>query len=36
MAESADIIGARLVRDLMSLCFLMEKQYAPYTKQLFN
>ncbi|MBI2811407.1 MAG: DUF4037 domain-containing protein [Candidatus Melainabacteria bacterium] len=26
------IIGARLVRDLMRLCFLMEKQYAPYPK----
>ena len=26
------IIGARLVRDLMQLCFLMEKQYAPYAK----
>ncbi|WP_063748440.1 DUF4037 domain-containing protein [Fischerella sp. PCC 9605] len=28
----SSIIGARLVRDLMSLCFLMEKQYAPYPK----
>jgi hypothetical protein len=26
------IIGARLVHDLMNLCFLMEKQYAPYSK----
>jgi len=26
------IIGARLVRDMMKLCFLMEKQYAPYIK----
>lgn len=26
------IIGARLVRDLMQLCFLMEKQYPPYSK----
>lgn len=26
------IIGARLVRDLMRLCFLMEKRYAPYPK----
>jgi hypothetical protein len=26
------IIGARLVRDSMSLCFLMERQYAPYPK----
>lgn len=26
------IIGARLIRDCMSLCFLMEKQYAPYPK----
>ena len=26
------IIGARLVRDVMRLCFLMEKQYAPYAK----
>ncbi len=26
------LIGARLVRDLMRLCFLMEKQYAPYPK----
>jgi len=28
----AAIIGARLVRDLMRLCFLMENQYAPYQK----
>jgi hypothetical protein len=26
------LIGARLVRDLIRLCFLMEKQYAPYAK----
>jgi hypothetical protein len=26
------VIGSRLVRDIMSLCFLMEKQYAPYPK----
>lgn len=26
------IIASRLVRDLMRLCFLMEKQYAPYPK----
>jgi len=26
------IIGSRLVRDIMCLCFLMEKQYAPYAK----
>ena len=26
------IIGSRLVRDVMSLCFLMERQYAPYAK----
>ncbi len=26
------IIGARLVRDLMRLCFLMERRYAPYPK----
>lgn len=26
------IIAARLVRDLMRLCFLMEKQYPPYSK----
>ena len=28
----AAIIAARLVRDLMNLCFLMERQYAPYPK----
>ncbi len=28
----AALIGARLVRDTMSLCFLMERQYAPYPK----
>jgi hypothetical protein len=26
------LIAARLVRDLMRLCYLMEKQYAPYAK----
>jgi len=26
------IIGSRLVRDLMRLCFLMEKRFAPYPK----
>ena len=26
------LIAARLVRDIMRLCFLMEKQYAPYPK----
>lgn len=26
------LIASRLVRDLMNLCFLMEKQYAPYAK----
>jgi hypothetical protein len=26
------IIASRLVRDLMQLCFLMERQYAPYAK----
>ena len=26
------LIGARLVRDSMRLCFLMERQYAPYPK----
>src|SRR6185503_19579973 len=26
------LIGSRLVRDLMSLCFLMERQYAAYPK----
>jgi hypothetical protein len=26
------IMGSRLVRDIMSLCFLMEGQYAPYPK----
>jgi hypothetical protein len=26
------VIGARLVQDVMRLCFLMEKQYAPYPK----
>jgi hypothetical protein len=26
------LIGARLVRDIMRLCFLMERQYAPYPK----
>jgi hypothetical protein len=26
------VIAARLVQDIMRLCFLMEKQYAPYSK----
>lgn len=26
------LIGARLVHDVMSLCFLLERQYAPYSK----
>ncbi|MCW2805129.1 MAG: hypothetical protein JWN06_3346 [Propionibacteriaceae bacterium] len=26
------LIGSQLVHDLMQLCFLMEKQYAPYSK----
>lgn len=26
------LIASRLVRDVMNLCFLMEKQYAPYAK----
>jgi len=26
------LISSRLVRDIMNLCFLMEKQYAPYSK----
>ena len=26
------LVAARLVRDLMQLCFLMERQYAPYIK----
>lgn len=26
------LIGARLVQDLMQLCFLMEREYAPYPK----
>lgn len=26
------LIGSRLVRDIMSLCFLYERQYAPYPK----
>lgn len=28
----SSLIGSRLVRDIMLLCFLMEKQYAPYPK----
>ncbi len=28
----SQVIAARLVRDMMRLCFLMEKQYAPYPK----
>ena len=30
------IIAARLVRDVMRLCFLMEKRYAPYAKWFGN
>ena len=26
------IVGSRLIRDMMKLCFLMEKEYAPYIK----
>jgi hypothetical protein len=26
------IIASRLIRDIMNLCFLMERQYAPYPK----
>jgi hypothetical protein len=38
-AETGDIIGmkvaaARIVRDVMKLCFLMERRYAPYDKWL--
>jgi hypothetical protein len=28
------VVAARLVREIMRLCFLMERQYAPYTKWL--
>jgi hypothetical protein len=28
----ASLIGSRLVRDIMQLCFLMERQFAPYPK----
>src|SRR5215211_2754810 len=28
----SSVIGARLVQDLMRLCFLMERRYAPYAK----
>ena len=28
----SSLIGARLVTDLMRLCFLLERQYAPYSK----
>lgn len=28
----SSLIGARLVSDMMRLCFLMERQYAPYSK----
>jgi hypothetical protein len=28
------VVGARLVRDLMRLCFLLERRYAPYSKWL--
>lgn len=30
--QGAALIGSRLVRDIMSLCFLMERRYAPYPK----
>jgi len=30
----SSVIAARLVRDLMRLCFLMERRYAPYSKSL--
>jgi hypothetical protein len=26
------VVGSRLIRELMQLCFLIEKQYAPYSK----
>lgn len=28
----SQVVAARLVRELMNLCFLMERQYAPYSK----
>lgn len=28
----SSVIASRIVRDIMNLCFLMEKQYAPYPK----
>ena len=28
------LVAARLIRDLMTLCFLLERQYAPYIKWL--
>lgn len=28
----SSIIGSRIVRDIMNLCFLMERRYAPYPK----
>ncbi|MFF2887362.1 DUF4037 domain-containing protein [Paenibacillus sp. NPDC057967] len=28
----SSVIGSRLVRDIMNLCFLMERRYAPYPK----
>ncbi|GAA3413189.1 DUF4037 domain-containing protein [Paenibacillus hodogayensis] len=28
----SSIIGSRIVRDIMNLCFLMERKYAPYPK----
>ena len=28
----SSLMGSRLVRDIMSLCFYMERQYAPYPK----
>jgi hypothetical protein len=30
----SQVVAARLVRDLMRLCFLMERRYAPYSKWL--
>lgn len=30
--QGSALIGSRLVRDVMSLCFLMERRYAPYPK----
>jgi hypothetical protein len=28
----SSVIGSRLIRDIVSLCFMMEKKYAPYPK----